>query len=87
MKPTGEQAVGDDITGTSDAIVMASAPDVALPLETESAGDSGISEGQIDTRGELMQPKPLAIVAAAGACGLLLGVTLKKSLPAVKGRC
>jgi hypothetical protein len=87
MKSTGEQPIGNDITGTSDAIVMASAPDIALPLETEPAANSGISQAPSDVSSGQMQLTPLAAIVAAAAAGLLLGVLLKKSLPSVKGRC
>jgi hypothetical protein len=86
MNSTGQQAVGDDITGTSDAIVMASGPDVALPKETEPAGDGGIEPDRRDVSGWMAQSNLPAIVAA-GAAGLLLGIVLKRSLPSVKGRC
>jgi len=81
MNSTGEQAVGNDITGTSDAIVVESVPDLALPKESESAKGSGISQQRSEVS------SGLAAIAAAGAAGLLLGVVLKKSLPSVKGRC
>lgn len=87
MNSTGEQPIGNDITGTSDAIVMASPPDIALPLETEPAADSGISQPPSEVSGGQTQFTPLAAIAAAGAAGLLLGVLLKKSLPSMKGRC
>jgi hypothetical protein len=87
MHSTGEQAIGSDITGTSDAIVMASAPDVALPKETESAADSGILDEQTDISGGPRQQTPLAAIGAAAAAGLVVGFLLKKSLPSVKGRC
>ena len=86
MNSTGQQAVGDDITGTSDAIVMASAPDVALPKETELATDAELSGDRRENSGWLTQPN-LPVIAMAGAAGLLLGIVLKKSLPAAKGRC
>lgn len=86
MNSTGEQAVGDDITGTSDAIIVLSAPDIALPKETESSADRGISREPSGVSGGQMQRLPLAAIAAAGAAGLLFGVILKKSMPSVKGR-
>lgn len=86
MNSTGQQEVGDDITGTSDAIVMTSAPDVALPNETELATDDGISDYPRDVSGR-QELGNLPAIALAGAAGLLLGIVLKKSLPAVKGRC
>jgi len=85
MNSTGEQAAGNDITGTSDAIVLESVPDLALPKESESA-DSGISQNQCEFSGGPAQRTPLGMIAAAGAAGLLLGIVLKKSLPSVKGR-
>jgi hypothetical protein len=86
MNSTGQQAVGDDIAGTSDAIVMASAPDVALPKETEFATDGEISKDRREVSGWSAGAN-LPAIALAGAAGLLLGFVLKKSLPAVKGRC
>ena len=86
MNSTGQQAVGDDITGASDAIVMASAPDIALPKETEFGAGGGISQDRRELSGWLAESN-LPAIALAGAAGLLLGIVLKKSLPAVKGRC
>jgi len=96
MNSTGQQAAGNDITGTSDAIVVASVPDVALPMESEPGVVTGISDGRArpslesGTRAGVVRggknSLPIAI-AAAGAAGLLMGMVLKKSLPAVKGRC
>jgi hypothetical protein len=86
MNSTGQQAVGDDITGTSDAIVMASAPDVALPKETEFGTDGGLPDDRREASSWAAEAN-LPAIALAGAAGLLLGIVLKKSLPAVKGRC
>jgi hypothetical protein len=86
MNSTGEQAIGNDITGTSDAIVMASAPDVALPMETESGAEEEVPQKQTDISGGLGHANLPVAIAAASAAGLLLGIVLKKSLPAVKGR-
>jgi hypothetical protein len=86
MNSTGEQEIGNDITGTSDAIVMASAPDVALPMETESAAEDGILQKQSDTSGGRAYANLPVVIAAASAAGLLVGMVLKKSLPSVKGR-
>jgi hypothetical protein len=86
LNSTGEQAIGNDIAGTSDAIVVESVPDLALPIESESA-NSGISQEQSDLSYGQMQLTPLAAIAAAGAAGLLLGMVMKKALPSVKGRC
>jgi hypothetical protein len=87
MNSTGQQAVGDDSAGTSDAIVMESVPDVALPKESESPVAIGISQDRSDLPGSRAQPNFPVVIAAAGAAGLLLGIVLKKSLPSVKGRC
>jgi hypothetical protein len=77
LTSTGEQAVGDDITGTSDAIVMASAPDVALPLETEPSDD--LSRGPLPApRADAQFRRPWPAIAASAAIGLLLGIVLKK---------
>jgi hypothetical protein len=86
MNSTGQQEFGNDTSGTSDAIVMASAPDVALPLETESAAEDGVLREQTDASGGQAYANLPVVIAAAGAAGLLLGMALKKSLPSVKGR-
>lgn len=86
MNSTGEQGIGNDIAGTSDAIVVESVPDLALPIESESANSEVVPEQSEFSNGPA-QLTPLAAIAAAGAAGLLLGVVLKKALPSVKGRC
>jgi hypothetical protein len=79
LNSTGAQAVGDDIAGTSDAIVMASAPDIALPLETEPSGDVSLTtHPALRPRWQFRPPWPA--IAASAAVGLLLGVILKKSI-------
>ena len=77
LTPTGEQAVGDDITGTSDAIVMASAPDVALPLETEPS-DGSLPGAAAGAAADAQFRRPWPAIAASAAIGLLLGIVLKK---------
>lgn len=86
MRIAAEQPlVGADITGTSDAIEMASAPDIALPLETERAGTPAPALDWIVTLRDRMHANPGAAFAAAAAAGLLLGIALKKSFPAKRG--
>jgi hypothetical protein len=77
MNSTGQQAVGDDITGTSDAIVMASAPDVALPLETEASDD--VSPAPQPSRDSQFR-RPWPAIVTSAAVGLLLGIVIKKSI-------
>jgi hypothetical protein len=78
MNSTGQQAMGDDITGISDAIVMASAPDVALPLETEASND--VSPVAQPPRGHSQFRRPWPAIVASAAIGLLFGIVLKKSI-------
>ena len=79
LNSTGQQVVGDDITGASDAIVLASAPDVALPLETEPSDDvSPAAQSRPRLHSQFRRPWPA--IAASAAIGLLLGIVLKKSI-------
>lgn len=86
MHSTGEQPIGNDIAGTSDAIVVESVPDLALPIESESANSSVLPQPSDYSDGPT-QLTPLVAIAAAGAAGLLIGMILKKALPSGKGRC
>ncbi|HWD99033.1 MAG TPA: hypothetical protein VG345_08355 [Bryobacteraceae bacterium] len=82
MSSTGQQAMGDDITGASDAIVMASAPDVALPLETEASNteaSNNVSPVALPPRDSQFR-RPWPAIVASAAMGLLLGIVLKKSI-------
>jgi hypothetical protein len=77
LNSTGQQALGDDITGASDAIVMASAPDVALPMETETSADVSTTLRPEPSHPQFRRPWPA--IVSAGALGLLFGIVLKKS--------
>lgn len=84
-----DPVVGDDITEASDAVVMRSSPDLALPLESESANraDPYAATEPIDMRqlNEQATENPGAAIALAAGAGLLLGIVVKKMFPARRG--
>jgi ElaB/YqjD/DUF883 family membrane-anchored ribosome-binding protein len=68
------------LAATSEATVLRSGPDLALPEETQSSMNQ--SSVNMDEIREKACENPGAAIATAAGAGLLLGIAFKKILPA-----